>query len=1173
MADSIRGIHVSPGVYTKETDLNYAVKSLGVTTLGLIGETQKGPAFEPIDIANWREFQQVFGGTSTEKFKGSQFPKFELPYIAKSYLTESEQLKVVRILGFSGYNAGPAWLITGSKDGKNRQIIAVLRSRGTYKSFVNNFTSADSCECYRGYDNIQYYVGEQGSIIGEAGNCDKPRHFNMDALKLDNYTPVDGNKIYCDTYQLTSGTTDEISVNSLNMGRFKIIGISGSTAVGTEVKNDAQESDSGATGATLVSRNFAIPVSLNPGDNDYILKVLGTDPQDGDTPVYVESLYDVAWAQAITNAEVDKLDLKLERYNVYFPADYGGFVPVTGLLRKTEEELRRKDIGKRYLADALSGEKSSAHTDNLGILVHEYNYTTNKPVVVDNPIKVLREHPELSVNTGDSASVISAKTAQIESIIAEKNFAKPVNPIVGQIYTVSQYTDSTGKRHYYYKYYAEGVTTAVTSGSEFMEVADKLVSYSASNAAFSASTHGAQVKVGDYSSYYLQGKGVVVYNYEDGLYYKLNSLKDDVVNISCDLNNYKSQFRYSSTPWILSNVKGDRTHINLNKMFRFHTISDGDASVDEIKISIENIRPDAGTFDVCVRDINDTDGSPVFLEKFGKCNMVPGDVNYVGYKIGTFDGQYESKSNYITIEIADTTAAKNSVPAGFMGYPKPNYEGATIGDEDTHKDVTMPKIQYNTSYDEEIKNRKQYFGLSNLTGIDIDYFTFKGNLAYIDLPEFTTSGFHLDCRVNEESYLNAGVTFTVDGISGYNFETVSVSDRTQTLQETPIIDTEDQMAGSIFENVNLRKFTVYFYGGFDGFDIYRDQRSNGDNFRYSTYKGVISSKSGEGYAFNSFSLLNDGGSYGITGNAITSDYYAYLAGIRQFANPATVDINLIATPGIDIENNTQLVKETVEMAEEERADTFYIPTMPDKPNGASDSYEDMYTPDDVVGILEDAEIDSSYAATYYPWVKYQDNDNNQYIYLPATKDAVRNMAYGDNQNSTAGLAPAGMSSRGNVVAVRAHKRTTLSEEDTLYGNNINPIKTFSQDGLRVWGQKTLNYSTDATDTEDNAPLSRIDVRRSLLQLRKQLSQASLHMLFEPNDAQCKKEFETLATPILESFKTNRSLKKFKLEISQSEEERERHEMSAVIYLLFVGALEYINLNFVIARNELTFEQI
>ena len=89
---SPRQTHVSPGIYTKETDLTYAAKSLGITTLGVVGETVKGPAFQPIMVENWREFQNYFGGTNPEKFKGSQYPKYELPYIAQSYLKQSNQL-------------------------------------------------------------------------------------------------------------------------------------------------------------------------------------------------------------------------------------------------------------------------------------------------------------------------------------------------------------------------------------------------------------------------------------------------------------------------------------------------------------------------------------------------------------------------------------------------------------------------------------------------------------------------------------------------------------------------------------------------------------------------------------------------------------------------------------------------------------------------------------------------------------------------------------------------------------------------------------------------------------------------------------------------------------------------------------------------------------------------
>ena len=112
---STRRTHASTGITFKETEVKYSTKSLGITTLGLAGETVKGPAFQTIPIADWREYQSYFGGTNTEKFRGSQYPKYELPYIAQEYLKQSKQLEVVRVLGLSGVNAGPAWVLTATK--------------------------------------------------------------------------------------------------------------------------------------------------------------------------------------------------------------------------------------------------------------------------------------------------------------------------------------------------------------------------------------------------------------------------------------------------------------------------------------------------------------------------------------------------------------------------------------------------------------------------------------------------------------------------------------------------------------------------------------------------------------------------------------------------------------------------------------------------------------------------------------------------------------------------------------------------------------------------------------------------------------------------------------------------------------------------------------------------
>ena len=173
---------------------------------------------------------------------------------------------------------------------------------------------------------------------------------------------------------------------------------------------------------------------------------------------------------------------------------------------------------------------------------------------------------------------------------------------------------------------------------------------------------------------------------------------EDINYVKLDMNDYKSAYRYASTPWIVSNLKGDYNHVELNKLFRFHTITDGNNANYEVKVSIENIRPDDGVFDVVVRRVDDADEQIIPLERFGRCSMVPGDSNYIAYKIGSFDGVYESKSKYITVEVNETTAARMSVPAGFLGYPMAHFDGLEVSGT-SKTNIVSPVLKYNLIYD------------------------------------------------------------------------------------------------------------------------------------------------------------------------------------------------------------------------------------------------------------------------------------------------------------------------------------------------------------------------------------------------------------------------------------------------------------------------------------------
>lgn len=928
MLSNARGKHSSPGVYIEEVNKTYASKSLGITTLGVVGETLKGPAFEPIRISDWMEFQEYFGGTSTEKFKNTNYPKYELPYIAKSYLQESKQLEVCRILGLSGHDYGKAWCIYGTKeDSDDKYLIAILRSKAEYKQ--TNIPNV--CEPTDEQDKIQ---------------------FSVTNVTMSPYTTIESVFAGCDN--TNTSKEGELKVGLNKYGTFKL-------TITTE---------------TGVEENVAL--SLSPGDKNYIVNVLGMSAQEGDYSLFVEEFYDLAHIKACDS---------------------------------------------------------------------------------ENPVY---------------------DTINIEGV--------------------------------------------------------------------------------------------------DGL------------------NNYKEMYRCAFTPWFVSELKGNGSNVEIKKLFRFYTISDGNAANSQIKITIANILPDEGLFDVIIRDYYDNDTTPTILERFNKCNMVPGSSNYIGLKIGTYNGEYENKSKYVVVEVIENEMTETCVPCGFLGYPMRKIE--------SYKNLDL---DYNTSVYDYVKPNKQYFGMSDITGVDLDVLNYKGKNAYTSkqLPsEGYSNGFHLDSFINamadsyvittnipddiiisvksfdeipttkqepvkgtdekEYNIIKVGeqyyewveksvkmVKCTVDGIEGYTFTTPDeTAGRDLGAETMPHITSEDLMEKNIYNDKRYRKFTCYPYGGFDGWDIYRKKRTNTKDYKANKYKGII----GDDYTFtNTF----DGSMFGLTGKIINSDYYAYLAGYKQFDNPSKIKINLFATPGIDYVNNLELVNEVLDIVEESRqGDCLYIVTTPDTDESG---YE--IDAENAVSNLETQELNTSYAATYYPWVKYYDSANKKYINLPVTKDVVRNFAYTDNV-SHPWFASAGMS-RGSVDCVKATHFTKLDEEDTLYEGLINPVKSFGSDGVKIWGNKTL--------LKEETPVNRINVRRLMIRVKDLVLTASQQLIFEQDDNTVESQFRSIVDPILANAKQNRGISDYKIKTDTSAEAKDRKELPAAIYVKPIGCLEYIPITFTIFPESVSFE--
>jgi hypothetical protein len=932
MANSNR-VFVSPGVYTSEKDLSFVSQSVGVSTLGLVGETKKGPAFEPVLVSGYNEFRTMFGGQSPEKL--GETLKYPLPYYAKSYLSQSSQLFVTRVLGYSGYDAGNAHAI-------------------------------------KTIGNIDI------STIGNTSN--QVASFDVD---------------------INGGVLDLSGLGATELSYL---------ATSFEANSGVSQTVEDFFNTNITSSH---PLVMGPYFTNEDWSLISVD----DSSLVTFGMADSKWAhQTCTDNTLSESGF----------AFYGGVWDDNG-------------------------------QDKMRIIVQEV-FCQRYADVHDKTIAILRSRAEY---TGDTLNHVLTGGISISGSAVEFN-------------ALSDFSLSANGANY--------ICNMSPSSKKFIT---KVIG------------EGAFDKNPDQYPVYVDK---IFDNYLNWLIAtgKVKGLHTGTLEMVADGDDFKTKYSSSVTPYVVSEVRGGLT----SDLFRFVTISDGDSSAQEIKISFVNISIEKQEFDIIVRDFFDTDENPVVLEKFSRCSMNPEVPGYVARKVGTTDGEYELKSKYIMLELSED-APIDAVPAGFRGYGVKDYNFATASNQGvnykteyyTAGQVIGVDINGNSITVNADKLRKTYMGISNTVGFDPSFFEFSGDSVGVEV----TKGFHLSSQADSSEFET----------SPENFE----------------------LSEGNFEKLVGCKFTIAPAGGFDGFDVFRKERTNTDQY-------IIGKTSYSNSGFSS--------SYG------ESDYYAYLDGIMTFRNPEAVDINLFATPGINFFSHSSLVGEAIDMIEDERADSLYVIDSPNR-----DSVEE------VVGDLEDIGFDTNYSATYWPWIQVRDTENAVQVYVPPTGEVLKNIALTDNV-AYPWFASAGYT-RGLVNAIKAKKKLTLDERDELYVNRINPIATFSDVGTIIFGNKTLQVRESALD--------RINVRRLLLQARKLISNVAVRLLFEQNDEVVRNEFLNLVNPILENIKRERGLTEFKVVLSSSPEDIDRNQLSGKIYIKPTRALEFIDIEFLVTPTGASFENI
>ena len=614
---------------------------------------------------------------------------------------------------------------------------------------------------------------------------------------------------------------------------------------------------------------------------------------------------------------------------------------------------------------------------------------------------------------------------------------------------------------------------------------------------------------------------------------KVRGLETSFVNIGStttnNLNDYQEKWKSAASPWVLSELKGTGSGATLQRLFRFVTISDGNSANEDVKFSILNIQPDSKTFDIIVRKFNDTDANLNVVEKFSNVTLDSTQSGFIARKIGTTDGEYPLRSKYIMVELYDPNDPDlaNHFPAGFEGVATRTYIGS-------NRTALPPQIEYKTRYEDFNTNklRKVYLGINSQIGVDQDFFDYKGINA-VNSGEWTgkTDGFHMDVNANGamiELGPNSYVPTLQVGVSAFT--------------------TDSSIATGPYEKLAARKFTFAPFGGYDGWDEYRDQRTNKDTYTKTGTKGALGLSNG---TFSTY-VTSEGD------EGITSDYYAFLEGIYTMNNPESVNINVFATPGLDLRDQPGLIENAVDMVEVDRADSLYVVTTPD-----TDVDGLPLSSEEAVAILEDSGIDSNYSATYWPWLQMNDTENNRYVWLPPTLEVVRNIALTDNV-AFPWFAAAGYN-RGTTNAIKARVKLKLDDRDTLYEGRINPMATFSDVGVVIFGNKTLQSRESA--------LNRINVRRLLLQARKLISAVSVRLLFEQNDEVVRNQFLSLVNPILDNIRKERGLTDFRVSLFDTPESIDRNELNGKIFIKPTRSLEFISIEFNITNTGASFDDI
>ena len=266
--------------------------------------------------------------------------------------------------------------------------------------------------------------------------------------------------------------------------------------------------------------------------------------------------------------------------------------------------------------------------------------------------------------------------------------------------------------------------------------------------------------------------------------------------------------------------------------------------------------------------------------------------------------------------------------------------------------------------------------------------------------------------------------------------------------------------------------------------------------------------------------------------------------IDLLGNAEQYQFNVLFTPGLlndtHIAQVTEIITNTIS-----RGDNLYV--------------TDLGVFGSTIGeaVTQANSRDTSYAATYWPWVRIIDPATGKHVWVPAS--TVIPGVYANNDKVAAPwFAPAGINRGGLNTVLQAELKLSQGNRDTLYSNNINPIATLPKQGVVVYGQKTLQKSQSALD--------RVNVRRLMIELKNYIRQIADTVVFEQNTISTRNSFVARVSPFLEGIQQKQGLYAYKVVMDDTNNGPaviDQNQLVGQIYIQPTRTAEFISLDFIL----------